>query len=656
MPKRIEHYSMDKYQEIYFFSPTAMIIIDIDTGDIAEVNQTAIDYFGYSTNEFLRLKIFNLDLGEPSIISEWMKDISRPKTLISKHRLKSSEIRDVEISSRIINLEGKKHIILSIVDVTERLQVQKELRENRDRLELVLSSTKSGIWDYDMINDSAYMDKQWKGILGYEEHELTGGAKEWQSRWHPQDKEKITLAVQQSRDGKTDQYEVEHRMRHKDGSYRWVNATGKIIHNEKGQPVRAVGAMTDITKMKETESRILESENKLRDFAQAVPDASAIVDEDGRYIEVFGNSGEQMEPSVKMQGMTFHQLFPQDLADLMLEDVRNVVATGENKTMIREMYFGSEKRYIEGRMGPMQYRINGKRTVVVVISDITGRLEVDRMLKFTYELQRKSDFINDILSGMIIDNEKTLIIAKEIEINFDNPLYCCLIHLQESNVKNQNGQNSKLSKSQMNQILYLISTHTKYIVWDNQDKIGVLCQDGNSQDSWEKSMKAASELKEIINRAKLNFNIIIGISDIHCGANSIKNSYQEASNTLISAQCQVQDQGGIYHHKDAGLFQILSLIYGKDYSLEFVKKMVGPLIEHDLEKGSDLLITLEEILQNNNLKDAANKLFIHYKTLFFRKQRLEKILGVSLDNVDVRLALATAIKLHKLMLSNPTPR
>lgn len=170
MPERMEPYSMEKYQEIFFFSPTAMIIIDIDTGDIAEVNQTAIDYFGYSTNEFLRLKIFNLDIGEPSLISEWMKDISRPKNLISKHRLKSSEIRDVEISSRIINLEGKKHIILSIVDVTERLQVQKELRENRDRLELVLSSTKSGIWDYNMINDSAYMDKQWKGILGNISH------------------------------------------------------------------------------------------------------------------------------------------------------------------------------------------------------------------------------------------------------------------------------------------------------------------------------------------------------------------------------------------------------------------------------------------------------------------------------------------------------
>ncbi|MCB8815040.1 PAS domain S-box protein [Desulfosporosinus shakirovi] len=656
MSERIEHYSMDKYQEIYFFSPTAMIIIDIDTGDIAEVNQTAIDYYGYSTNEFLRLKIFDIDTGEPSLISEWMKDISRPKTLISKHRLKSSEIRDVEISSRIINLKEKKHIILSMVDVTERLQVEKELRENRERLELVLSSTKSGIWDYNMINDSAYMDKQWKGILGYEEHELTSGAKEWQSRWHPEDNEKLTLAIQQSRDGKTDHYEVEHRMLHKDGSYRWVNAIGKIIRNEKGQPVRAVGVMTDITKMKETESRILESENKLRDFAQAIPDNSAIVDEDGCYVEVFGNSGVQMESSVKMQGMTFHQLFPQDLADLMLEDVSNVVSTGENKTMIREMYFGSEKRYIEGRIGPMQYRINGKRTVVVVISDITGRFEVDQMLKFTYELQRKSDFINDILSGMIIDNKKTHMMAKEIGITLDSPLYCCLILLQGSDVKNRNNQNSKPSKSQMNQILYLISTHSRYIVWDNRDKIGVLCQDGNPQDSWENSMKAASELKEIIGRSKLNFNIIIGISDIHCGTNSIKDSYQEASNTLISAQCQVQGQGGIYYHKDVGLFQILSLIYGKDYSLEFVRKMVGPLIEHDSEKGSDLLITLEEILQNNSLKDAANKLFIHYKTLFFRKQRLEKILGVSLDNVDIRLALAIAIKLHKLMISNPTPR
>lgn len=529
MSKGFDRKNMDMYQQFFFYSPIAMIIVDIKTGDILDINKTAIDYYGYSADEFLGLKIFDLNAEDASYRAEWIKDINRFKSLLCKHRLKDREIRDVEVSSEKINLDGKNLNILLVVDVTDKLQVEKDLRKDRDRLGLVITSTKTGIWDYDYINNSVYIDKQLKAILGYEEHELTGGAEEWRSRWHPKDKDKITQALQQCLEGKTDHYEVEHRMRHKDGSYRWVSATVKTIYNEKRQPIRAVGTM----------------------------------------------------------------------------------------------------------------------------SDITERLEVDRMLKFTYELQRKSDFLNDILSGNIAKDENTIMMANEFGINLDTPLYCCLIYIQEAPESNNVMRNSKYSKSQMNQIIYLISNNTNFIVWDNRDKIGVLCQDeNNTKNTWKESMSVASKLKEIICSAKPDIEIMIGISDIHCGTSSIKNSYREAAHTLISAQCEVPDNGGIYHYKDAGLFQILSLIYGKDYALEFVRKMIGPLIEYDSVKGSNLLNTLEEILQSNNLKDAANKLFIHYKTLFFRKQRLEKILGVSLDNVDTRLALAAAVKLHKLIKIN----
>ena len=105
-------------------------------------------------------------------------------------------------------------------------------------------------------------------------------------------------------------------------------------------------------------------------------------------------------------------------------------------------------------------------------------------------------------------------------------------------------------------------------------------------------------------------------------------------------------------HRDIGLFQILISIYGKEYSSDFVCKMLGPLIKYDSEKGSDLLITLEEILQSVNLKDAAGKLFIHQKTLNYRKQRIEKLLEMSLDDFDTRLALGAAIKLNKINTLN----
>lgn len=525
---------MDKYQNIFFSSPTIMIIVDSETGDIIEVNQAAIDYYGYSAEELLRFKIFDISIEEPLILNKWMKNIDRPQTFFSKHILKEGYVRDVHIFFGIVTLFGKKHINLTIIDVTDQLQTDKHLKECYERLNLVLAGTGAGVWEYDLVNNKNYVDNQWKAILGYDENELTDEVQEWRSRWHIDDEDKIIEAMRSCEEGKTDHFELEYRLLHKDGSYRWVRSIGKIIFNKQRKPIRALGTMSDITKVKEAE--------------------------DG--------------------------------------------------------------------------------------------FEVVEMLKFTYETQRKSDFINGILSGVTCD-EKTL---KEFGIDFNKPLYCCLIHVLEGNDKNhKDHRNANHSKSLMNQLIYQISTYTNYLAWNNRDKIGVLCQDPSIQDSkdmWHKSMTAASELKKILCNDSPNLIISIGISDLHCGASSINNCYQEACNTLFSAQCQMQAEGGIFHYQDAGLFQILSLIYGKSYALDYVHKMIGSLIENDNEKGSDFLITLEEIIQSNNLKDAAKRLFIHYKTLVFRKRRIEKILGVSLDHSDTRLALAAAIKLHKLMMFN----
>lgn len=384
----------ERYQQLFFQSPAVTIISNSDTGDIVAINQAAIDFYCYSDEEFRYMKIFDINTAQQSLILECLRDItmSGKKTFVCKHRLKNGQIRDVEVFSGVINVEGQKLISSIVVDVTAKLEIEKEREKNCERVAQVLAATRAGIWDYDLINNTNYIDKQWKAILGYEEHELSNGMDEWESRWHSDDIERVKQAVRQSQEGKNVHFEIEHRLLHKDGTYLWVNSAGKIVYNESHQPIRAVGAITDITKIKEVEARILESENKLKDFARAVPDVSAIVDEDGRYIEVFGKDKDPNKPDVEMQGMTFHELFPQDVADSMLEDVRQTILTGENRSMIRQLDFGSVKRYFEGRTAPMNYRANGKKTVVVVVSDITERLEVDRMLKFTYELQRKSDF------------------------------------------------------------------------------------------------------------------------------------------------------------------------------------------------------------------------------------------------------------------------
>ncbi|AFM40515.1 PAS domain S-box [Desulfosporosinus acidiphilus SJ4] len=612
-------------------SPAVMLIIKAGTGEILHANQAAINYYGYLTDELLSMRIFDLNVGDRSSLADNIKEIKATghKVFQSKHRHKNGDVRDVEIFSGVINYENNISIHSIIVDVTNKVQLERELEKNCERMELVIAGAEAGIWDYDLVNNSATNDQRWKAILGYEDHELNGGAEDWQKSIHPDDIDRVNRAVQESLAGKTNEYQIEHRMRHKDGSYRWVSSKGKIVFNETMEPIRAVGTIIDITRVKEIEERISENEKKLRNFAQAIPNFSAIVDEDGRYIEVFGDN----------------KVLLQELADSMTEDIRQTLLTGENRSVIREINFGNVKRYFESRSVPMHYPINGKRTVAVFLSDITEWIEIDKVLKFKYELQRKSDFIDNILNGNLTQNEKTVSMAREFGIDLNLPLYCCLLHI--NNVPEEPIQKKRI-QNQKNQLLYFMSSKTNCLVWDNQDKIGVICNSKDFQSSEGETVKSVFEIKKMISEFNPNLPISMGVSDVQYGSDSIQKSYREAWNTLLSAQYQDRNEGGIYYYRDIGLFQILTNIYRSDNTFEFVQKMLGPLIEYDLKKGSDFLVTLEEILQSNNMKDAANRLFVHQKTLNYRKQRIEKILGMSLDNFDTRLALGTAFKLHKM--------
>lgn len=638
------------YHKLFLLSPSVGMLIDAVTGKIVEANNAAVNFYGYSAQELGSMKISDLGLLDERVVLQHMHTAcwQDGNCFRNQHRLKNGEIRDVGIYSSRININGRELIYALIIDLSMSLRIKDELQQRKEQLAMVIESAKAGIWDWDMAADRVYYDRNWKAALGYEDHEIGAAFDEWQSRWHPEEAESITRAMQNYLEGKSDKYELEHRLRHKDGSYRWILASGKITRDESGKPLRWVGLNIDITAQKELVQARLDSEKKLRDFAQAIPDMSAIIDEDGLYVEVFGRAETSRVNGIELQGRTLHEVFPEELADRMLRDIRDTIQTGRTNSFIREIELGLEKGCFEGRTSPMGFVAQGKKTAAVIVSDISYRLKVERKLQFAYELQRRSDFINDVISENIYYDEKMVESAAKWGIDFTKPLYCSLIDIKARINTCSEGEVPDVQACK-DKVLFALGGQEKYIVWDNQDKIGILCQDIPPDDySIQNTITEAEAINQRIQSLCAGLQVTIGISDIHHGPSSIQKSYQEAWNTLISAQCQNDKAEGIYHFRDMGLFQILTTFCGNSDTSGYVYKTIGSLIDYDQEKGTDFLVTLEEILQGNNLKETAQKMFIHHKTLVFRKQRIEKILGVSLEQFETRLALAAAIKLYKL--------
>jgi PAS domain S-box-containing protein len=407
---------------------------------------------------------------------------------------------------------------------------------------------------------------------------------------------------------------------------------------------------TDLTERVRFEKNLKESENRLRDFADAVPDVSFIVDEDGKYLEAFGDLQKMVGKSKnEIVGKYIHELFPPNIAQIFLSITQKTISSGIPNYITREMKKNGREIRGEERLIPLHYQVNNKKTVGVIITDITERLYTERMLYFVYELHRRSDFLNLLLLGDHNIGEQELSYAKELKIDFSIPMFCCILRSEKFSTVAVNPDYSEHKKFKYS-LMELLAGDPDCIVWDCWDDIGVLYKEAKHISGNETSEELICRLKQKVQDFALGMKLIIGVGNSAMGPEGVKLSYKQALSGVLSVHCQKKndDDIQIYYYRKLGLLKFLINYSEEEYVNEFVDETIGKLIKYDRKKGTDLLRTLEAIIKNYTLQAAANDIFLHPKTIYYRKQRIEKILGRSIDSIELRYAIALAINLYKI--------
>jgi PAS domain S-box-containing protein len=129
-------------------------------------------------------------------------------------------------------------------------------RAYNERFALAIHGSADGWWDCDLRVSTTYFSPRWKQMLGYGENEISDQFEEWIKRVHVDDLESfVRVTLQQQMNGEIDWHEFDHRMLHRDGSYRWIHARGSTLRDEHGIVYRMAGWHTDITAHKQEVER-----------------------------------------------------------------------------------------------------------------------------------------------------------------------------------------------------------------------------------------------------------------------------------------------------------------------------------------------------------------------------------------------------------------
>ncbi|TNF61874.1 MAG: PAS domain S-box protein [Burkholderiales bacterium] len=153
-----------------------------------------------------------------------------------------------------------------LLNVTERVEAQQALHASEALWKVALESAGDGVWDWNLVTGEEYFSPGILAMYGFGEDELNHQAQDMDRLTHPDDIERMLADRKAHFDGRTPVYRNEHRIRCKDGRWKWVLSRGMVIaRDEDGRPLRMVGTHTDISDLKLAEARRQALEVQLRE-------------------------------------------------------------------------------------------------------------------------------------------------------------------------------------------------------------------------------------------------------------------------------------------------------------------------------------------------------------------------------------------------------
>ncbi|MFU8788796.1 MAG: PAS domain S-box protein [Methylobacter sp.] len=296
-------------------------------------------------------------------------------------------------------------------------QLEYQLQECELRWKFAVEGSGDGLWDWNVADNSVFFSKKWKEMLGFGKNEIGNSLDEWERRIHPDDKAAAVAAVQAYLEGKTPVYSSEHRVRCKDGSYKWILDRGMAVSRDaKGNPLRIVGTHSDISRRKQLEEAREEALIRLQKIAGRVPgmvyqyrlrpDGSSCFPYASDAIrDIFRVSPEQVCDDAGSVFAKFHPADYDGILDSIGKSAKNLTPWLYE---YRVKFDDGCERWLLGNALP-QREADGSTLWHGVITDITERKQMEGELRNSHALN--DSILNSLTTHIAVLDKQGVIVA-----------------------------------------------------------------------------------------------------------------------------------------------------------------------------------------------------------------------------------------------------
>jgi diguanylate cyclase (GGDEF)-like protein/PAS domain S-box-containing protein len=268
--------SIEKYKLLFQSNPLPLMVYDRDTLSFLAVNDAATRHYGYSQEEFLKMKFNQLrEKGDTSALLLRLAQ-SLPELTSDgawKHRKKDGMAIDVEVTSHEIVFEGKRAILALVNDVTERKRAEDVLQRKEEHYRSLIENASDLIIILNGHGTVSYISPSIERALGYSAEDLI--CRNIFEFVHPEDFSTAFSAITNSIEFPGESRIIEMRIRHKEGQWRLYESIGKCVFDETGKPSVIINAR-DTTERKAAEEQL--THNALHDPLTDLPNRRLFMD------------------------------------------------------------------------------------------------------------------------------------------------------------------------------------------------------------------------------------------------------------------------------------------------------------------------------------------------------------------------------------------